>query len=180
MKYIKTYEDHEDLLKSLKMLSGQMDKLKTLVKMDVRHQTPREIYEDFFLEFKESEKFKVDIHGSSNSGVGPMYIDLYNMIDESIIESEFYRYVDKLKSIKSRLLEYNDFNCHFTILLNGKIQNVQIGYDRRNDEYKFSGIGDKKWGYDGKNQLYTNHNGISGSKDFPDDKVSVIIKFILI
>ncbi len=180
MKYIKTYEDHEDLLNSLKSLSGQMSRLKTLMKMDVRHRTPKEIYEDFFLEFKESEGFKVEIHGRTNNGIGPITVDLYNMIDEDIIESEFYRYVDKLKSVKSRLVNHMNFDCHFTIQLNGKEQNVQVGYDRRNDEFKFSGLGDKKRGYDGNGQYYTNDNGIAGSKNFPDDKVSVIIKFYII
>lgn len=179
MKYIKTYEDHDDLLKSLKDLSGQMSRLKTLVKMDVRHRTPKEIYEDFFLEFKESEKFYFRFHGT-NSGIGPLNVDLYKMVDEDIIESEFYRYVNKLKSIKSRLENYMNFDCHFTISLNGKEQNVQVGYDRRNDEFKFSGLGDRKSGYDGDGQYYTNDGGIVGSKNFPDGKVSVIIKFMII
>ena len=180
MKYIKTYEDHEDLLKSLKMLSDQMSRLKILTKMDIRHKTPKEIYEDFFLEFKESEKFYFQLHGRTNAGVGPINIDLYKMVDESIIESEFYRYVNKLKSIKSRLENYMNFDCHFTISLNGKEQNVQVGYDRRNDEFKFSGLGDKKRGYDGDGQYYTNDSGMAGSKNFPDGKVSVIIKFYII
>ena len=180
MKYIKTYEDHEDLLNSLKKLSDQMSRLKILTKMYIRHKTPKEIYEDFFLEFKESEGFKIEIHGRSNNGIGPISVDLYNMIDKDIIESEFYRYVDKLKSIKSRLENYMNFDCHFTISLNGKEQNVQVGYDRRNDEFKFSGLGDKKSGYDGNGQYYTNINGIAGSKNFPDDKVSMIIKFYII
>lgn len=179
MKYIKTYEDHKDTLNSLKELSDQLDRLKTLLKMNVRHQTPKEIYEDFFLEFKESEGFKEYIHGRSNS-VGPINVDLYNMIDEDIIESEFYRYVNKLKSIKSRLSEYGNFDCHFTISLNGKIQNIQVGSDRRNDEFKFSGLGDKKSGYDGSGQYYTDDGSFAGSKDFPDGKVAVIIKFYII
>mgnify|MGYP000929694915 FL=1 len=181
MKYIKNFESYdEDMINSLKQLSYQMSRFKTLLKMDIRHKTPKEIYEDYFLEFRESENFRVKISGN-NHRVGPITIYLDNMLDKNTIESEFYRYVEKLKSIKKRLVNDFNFNCHFTIKLNGKIQVKQHGFDRQNDEYPFLGIGDDKYGYDSK-FYYTNDKNIIGSnlKDFPNDKVAIRIIFYII
>jgi hypothetical protein len=180
MKYLKKFEDRE-LIDSLRDLQNQMSRLKTLVKMDYRDKTPKDIYEDYFLEFKDSEGFKVDIR-KNNYAVGPVNIYLYNMIDKKTVESEFYRYVNKLKSIKERL-EYKAFTCHFTIKLDGKIQNVQTGYDRRDDDFIFSGLGDHKFGYDGKGNHYNNNQSNyrnTTDKDFPEDKVSIIVDFKII
>jgi hypothetical protein len=55
MRYIKTFEENNDeLLNNLKDLSGKMSQLNTLVKQHRRQFTPKELLEDYFLEFKES------------------------------------------------------------------------------------------------------------------------------
>lgn len=179
MRYIKTYESHEELRDNLAKLKSQVSTLKTLLKMNIRQKTPSEIYEDFFLEFKESEKFHVRID-RNNHGVGPITINLWNMVDVDMVESELPRYVKKLDSIKERLIESGGFDCHFTIKLNGKVQNVQTGYDRKKDKFEFQGIGDRNHGYDSDGNYRTNDRTFIGSKEFPEGKVSVHIAFLVI
>jgi len=180
MKYIKKFES-EELKNSLQQLSYKMGRFKSLVKKDIREKTPKEIYEDYFLEFKEVEKFYIEI---KNRNYGLCEIDLYNIIDKSTVENEFYRYSNKLKSIKERLEHSFGFTCHYTIKLNGKVQAIQRGYNRQDDEYKFLGIGDKGWGYDGNRNHYnsTTSGWASNSTDkiLPEDKVSIIIAFIIV
>lgn len=177
MKYLKTYETHKELLKSLKSLSGEMNRLKTLVNMERRRITPNEIFEDYFLEFKELEKFRVNIYNNTN-GIGPIHFELYNMIDKDIIESEFYRFLRKLQSIQQRL-EYQKFECLFKIGLNGRSQADLDPIKHKNDDYKFKGLGSSKWGYDSKN-YYSDTDAVGHSLPFPEDKVSVRIDFYII
>ena len=177
MKYLKSFEstDH-DTLKYLKTIHGQLDTLKTLMSIHHRKSTPSDIYEDYFLEFKEIEKFKIRIGGTTDFGA--VQIDMWNMIDLSTVESELDRYTKKLKSIKARLDE-KGFNCHFRIQLNGTSQSNLNTKTHRNDDYKFKGVGDKKWGYDGKDNIYSD-NPSTNYLPFPDDKVSIIIKFLIV
>lgn len=148
MKYLKTFEDHDDLLASLKGLSDQLNRLKILTKLDYRQKMPQEIIDDYFLEFEESEGFKIFKY-RNREGIGPIHIQLCNIIDKENVESELYRYVNKLKSIQKRI-ENLSFDCHFQILLNGKSQADLNPKTNRNDDYKFKGLGDNSNGYDGK------------------------------
>lgn len=182
MKFLKSQSKskEDDLKNSLQQLSHQMGRLKSLVKKEIREKTPQEIYEDYFLEFKEIEKFYIEIH---NKPYGLCEINLYNIIDKDTVESEFYRYANKLKSIKSRLEYSFGFQCHYTIKLNGKVQAIQHGYNRQDDEYKFLGLGVSMFGCDGKRNYYNSKpSSIVNSNDkvLPDDKVSIIIAFIII
>lgn len=180
MKYLKRFENKE-LINNLKGLSNQLGRLKTLAKLDYRQKTPSDVYEDYFLEFKDSEEFKVDI-SRSGGYIGPIDIHMYKMLDLSTIESEFYRYVNKLESIKKRL-EQKSFDCHFTIKLNGKDQSKYNEREYKNNIYEYQGLGDRKWGYDSKGNKYTevgsSYRGTS-DKDFPKDKVAIIIRFMII
>lgn len=180
MRYLKQFEDKE-LLNDLKNLSYQLGRLKTFAKMDYRNKMPKENFEDYFLEFKDSEDFYIDIHKAS-SGIGPVEIMMYKMSDLDTIESEFYRYVNKLESVKKRL-ESQSFDCHFTIKLNGKDQSKYNEKEYKNNIYEYQGLGDRKWGFDNKKNKYTeigsSYRG-TDDKDFPNDKVSVIIRFMII
>ena len=180
MKYLKTYESQEELKNSLKSLSDSMSRLKTLVKVERRIKNPSEIYEDYFLEFKDFENFRLDIY-RNNNGIGPIHFKLSNMIDKDIIESEFNRYLSKLKSIQSRL-EYAKYDCLFSIKLNGRSQSDLDPIRHKNDDYKFKGLGDSYFGYD-KKFVYSNSRSQyrnTTDLEFPDDKVSFIIDFYII
>lgn len=96
------------------------------------------------------------------------------MIDEDKVESELDRYVKKLKSIRERLEGLHGFDCQFTIKLNGRVQNGQVGYNRQDDEYSFKGVGEDKHGY--YNGKYYSWQGT----EFPEGKVSIIISFFII
>ncbi len=185
MKFVKKFEAWDDeksksLLNVLKDFSGQMDRLKLLVKHDTRVKTPKEIYEDYFLEFKEVEGFHIIIN--KDVVVGPVRVSLYNMIDINIIENEFYRFVNKFKSVQMRLENDFSFDCLFNIKLNGKPQADLNTKTHKNDDYKFKGLGDRKFGYDGKGNCYNtdNSSSYSGSLKFPDNKVSMIVDFYII
>lgn len=176
MKYVKTFEDHKDLLDSFKKLADAMSKFKYAAKSEVRAKTPKEIYEDYFLEFKEIEKFKIDVR--PNGHFGPSTITLYNMINLDTVESEFNRYLNMLKSIQLRLEEKFGFECLFTIKLNGENQADLDTVRHKNDDYKFKGLGKSKWGYDLTGH-YSNTSFV-GAIPFPEDKVSIIIEFLII
>lgn len=149
--------EHEELEKSLKELSRQLSTLKNLVKAEIRFKTPTEIYNDYFLEFKEVDKFRVKVNGSTNWQVGPITINLNKMIDISIAESEFNRILNKLQSVKKRLENDFNFDCHFKIKLNGQNQCDWNPITYRNDDFKFKGVGNKNTGYDGEGHYYTDN-----------------------
>jgi hypothetical protein len=153
MKYLKKFESFDELKDQLAKLSDTMKSFKTLAKLNYRRNTPLEIIEDYFLEFKEIEKFHIYYH-DVKEGYGPIVIYLENILDEENIESEFYRYVNKLQSIKKRI-EEKLFDCHFSIKLNGKHQSDLNPKTNKNDDYKFKGLGDKRSGHDSKGIYHT-------------------------
>ncbi len=154
MKHLKKFESYKELKDELGKLSDVMGRLKTMVKLDYRRKFPLELIEDYFLEFKEIEKFYIWYH-DVKEGFGPIVIYLENILDEENIESELNRYVNKLKSIKERIEKKEFFDCHFSIKLNGKVQSDLNPKTNRNDDYKFKGLGDKRWGHDGKGIYHT-------------------------
>ena len=162
----------QELLDLMKRLQHNMKGL-------IRGGTPDEVYEDYFLELKESENFRVRI----NKGNGFVtHVEINGMIDVDKAESEFNRILNKMKMIKERLHNRFDFDCHFMIWLNGQPQQDLNDKTHRNDDYKFKGVGSKKRGYD-KDFYYTDGE-ISqwdrSYKPFPDDKVAIDIKFMIV
>ena len=61
MRYIKTFNESKELLNSLKDLSDKMNQLKHLAQSHRREFTTQELLEDYFLEFKESERYHINI-----------------------------------------------------------------------------------------------------------------------
>ena len=96
------------------------------------------------------------------------------MIDKDKIESETERFIRKMKGVVARLERKFGSSCHFVIYLNGKPQCVQTSYNRKEDDIKFTGIGDELNGSD-KDDSY----GKYGNKPFPDDKVAMKIIFFM-
>jgi predicted ABC-type ATPase len=172
-KYIPMNESQDqELLNSIR-------RFKNNIKSLIRVGTPDEIYEDYFLELKECENFRVTI----DKGKGFVtYVEISGMIDANKVESEFNRILNKMKTIKERLHNQFNFDCHFMIWLNGKPQQDLNVKTYRNDDYKFKGVGSKKRGCD-RNFYYTDSkiNHLDGySKPFPDDKVAIDIKFMIV
>ena len=172
-KYIPMNESQDqELLDLMKRLQHNMKGL-------IRGGTPDEVYEDYFLELKESENFRVRI----NKGNGFVtHVEINGMIDVDKAESEFNRILNKMKMIRERLHNQFDFDCHFMIWLNGQSQQDLNERTHRNDDYKFKGVGSKKRGYD-KDFYYTDGE-ISqwdrSYKPFPDGKVAIDIKFMIV
>ena len=172
-KYVPMSESHDEELKDL--LKNLNHKMKGFIRVG----TPDEIYEDYFLELKESENFRVRIDKGNGFVTN---IEIEGMIDSDKVESEFNRILNKMKMIKERLHNQFNFDCHFMIRLNGQSQQDLNDKTHRNDDYKFKGVGTNKRGYD-KDFYYT--DGEIGQwdrnyKPFPDDKVAVSIRFMIV
>lgn len=176
--FVKESKTDRELLDLMKQLSDQTKRLKSLVKADFRDKFSIESYEDYFLEFKELEKFLVRIHKGGQ--IGLTTIDMWGLIDEDKIESEFYRLLNKSKSIKTRLTKLYNFECHFDIKLNGKSQSKpnpdpKLQYNRQENVYEFCGLGTSLYGYDNKG-IFLGNGGIP----FPSGKVAMKIEFFLV
>lgn len=164
--------NEEELLDTLRNLHNNMRGF-------IRVGTPDEIYEDYFLELRESENFRVSI----NKGHGFVTnIDINGMIDKDIVESEFNRILNKMKMIKSRLEKQFGFDCHFMIWINGQAQQELNSETHRNDDYKFKGIGNKMIGWD-KDYFYTKDEIRPHDRNYrpyPEDKAAINIKFMIV
>ena len=182
-KYIESYDyddndydfDLDEVSDNLQKLSDHMSRLKSALKYHIRSTTPKDVYEDYFLEFDELEGFKVNYYNQSNFLI---YFTLQNMIDVNNIKSELHRYINKLQSIKLRIEEAFTSDCHFAIYLNGKLQAELNPKTHKTDDYKFMGIGDQKWGRDKENSYSENQSG--GALPFPVDKVAMKIDFYIV
>lgn len=138
MKYIiplKKFESDNELLKSLKSLSSSFGRLKMNI-------TPSDFFEDYFLEFKETEGFNIKITKSYI-----ISIELNKLINLDIVEGEFNRILNKLNSIKDRIEKIEGYSCHFMFTIGGKNQSNLNKKTHKNDDYEFKGIGDNKNGY---------------------------------
>jgi predicted kinase len=190
-RYVESYEDDEDeykyddsdfefdvdrVSKNLQELGHQMGRLKSALKHHIRSTTPKELFEDHFLEFDELEGFTVNYYNQNNMLI---HFVLNNMLDKDSIESELDRYTKKLKMVKARIEDEFATDCHFAIYLNGKLQAELNPKTHKTDDYKFTGIGDRKWGND-KKHTYSNGIPVSGNLPFPDDKVAMKIDFYII
>jgi len=139
LRYRKFMEGYDkDILKMIKDLA---DKTNTLKKSIIKSLTPNEVYEDYFLEFIENESFTYHIYNTHNI---LMTIDLKKKMHRpKNIKSETERYLRKSSMIIKRLESmFPDSRCHFEMKLNGKVQAIQRGYDRKDDILTFTGIGD--------------------------------------
>jgi predicted kinase len=184
-RYVESYEEDEynyddsdfdmdEVSNNLQKLGSHMSRLKSALKYHIKATTPKEVYEDHFLEFDELEGFTVNYYNQSNFVI---HFRLNNMIDLDKIESELQRYTRKLQSIKARVEEEFASDCHFAIYLNGKLQAELNPKTHKTDDYKFMGIGEEKWGRDKKNSYSENPN--MGDLPFPEDKVSMRIDFYI-
>lgn len=173
-KYIKeSYDDDdaEELLNNLKTLSGEMSRLNTLSQAHRRQFTPQELIEDYFLEFKDSEKYNIDI----DQKFYLISVFLRNSVNKKDVELEFSKIVSKLESIKKRLWEIDKYKCQFEILIGGKSQNVYNPKTYKNDIYEYQGFGDADYGFiDGKYISYTDRD------KYPKDMTPIDIKFFLV
>lgn len=174
MKYIKEYSDFEELSKQLKNLHHSLKGM-------VRNALPEDVYKDYFLELEEVENFRVSL----NKGNGFVTsIDINGMIDSYKVESEFNRILRKMNTIKDRLTTIYGFNCHFMIYLNGQGQQENNPVTHKNDIYKFLGVGSGRFGKDRKHSYtdnLTDYDIARGYyKKFPENKVSLNIKFMII
>lgn len=164
-------ENYDDMLDNLKKISSGLSMMKRSI-------TPDEIIEDFFLEFKEVEGYKVTIGGQNLGDIkNGLYalVSMSNIIDKENIESEFNRIVKKLQSAKSRLTILYNFNCHFKISIGGKNQSFLNKETHQNDIYEFQGVGDSKYGQDGKGNYYC-----PTGEPLPNDKTTIDIEFYII
>lgn len=132
--------DYDDLERLLKELS---DKTMSFKKSLIKNITPKDIYEDYFLDFSENEGFKLNIYNQSNILIR---VELSKkLINPSNIEPLTNKYLRKSSLIVKRLeSEFPDSKIHFEILLNDKSQSIQNGFDRKNDILHYTGIGDYK------------------------------------
>lgn len=172
-KYVPMNESQDqELLDLMKRLQHNMRGL-------IRTGTPDEVYEDYFLELKESENFRVTI----NKGKGFVtHIEMNGMLDKDNIEAEFNRILNKMKMIKERLEHQFNFNCHFMIWINGQSQQDLNTQTHKNDDYKFKGIGPNKRGWD-KDYFYTTDEIRPYDRNYrpyPEDKASIEIKFMIV
>jgi len=172
MRYIKTFEENNDeLLNSLKDLSGKMSHLNTLVKQHRRQFTPQELLEDYFLEFKESEKYHINI----NQQFYLITVSMDNALDKNRIEEEFNRILNKLISVKSRIEGIDGYQCQFDINLGGVKQSNYNPKTMRNDDYQYKGFGNNKYGW--VDNKYFSSQDIN---KYPDDKVPISIRFFMV
>ena len=170
MKYLKRFNESEELLNNMRTLGNQVGRLKSILSQHLKAVTPTELYEDYFLEFKEVENFVVHIYNQSNILI---HVRLTNMLDKDNIESETVRYIQKMKGVVARLERKFGAKCHFAMFLNGKLQAEQKSSNRKDDDLKFTGVGTEFFGTD-KNGSYGAY-----SEPFPKDKVSMKIDFYL-
>jgi hypothetical protein len=177
MRYIKTFEENNDeLLNNLKDLSGKMSQLNTLVKQHRRQFTPKELLEDYFLEFKESEKYHIDI----NQQFYLIAVSMDNALDKNRIEEEFNRILNKLTSIKDRIEKIESYQCHFEINLGGVKQSNHNSKTMRNDDYQYKGFGDRKYGWIDNKYFSINTDRWQDIDKYPDDKVPISIRFFIV
>ena len=172
-KYVPMNESNDEELRDL--LKNLHHKMKGFI----RTGTPDEVYEDYFLELKESENFRVGINKGNGFATD---VTIEGMIDSDKVESEFNRILNKMKMIKSRLENQYDFDCHFMIYIGGQSQQDLNPETHKNDLYSFKGVGNKKSGYD-KDFYYTDceiGQLDRNYKPFPEDKVSISIKFMIV
>lgn len=125
----------------LKMIRDLADKTTSLKKSIIKSLTPKEIYEDYFLDFIENEGFTHYINNTYNI---LMTISLNKKIHRpKNIKSETEKYLRKSSMIIKRLeSKFPDSRCHFEMKLNGKVQAIQRGHDRKDDILTFTGVGD--------------------------------------
>jgi hypothetical protein len=171
MKYLKKFNESEDLIKNIKELGGKVRQLRHAVESHRREFTKKEILEDYFLEFKESEMFYIDIEQQ----FWLITVKLYNSLDKDRIEEEYNRILNKLISVKDRFEKIEGFQCHFDIKLGGLSQGNLNQKTNKNDDYKYKGFGDKKFGYLGNKWIH-----YDDTNNWPDDKVPISIDFFIV
>ena len=173
MRHIKEYNDFEEL-------SRELGNLNHSIRGMVRNALPEDVYKDDFLDLEELEDFRVRINKSGFV----TYIHINGMLNKDSIESEFNRVLLRMRTIKNRLEEKYGFDCHFMIYLNGEGQQENNPVTHKNDLYKFLGF---KKGIFGQDRFYTYTKNPSQSdilsnmyKEFPEDKVALEVRFMII
>ena len=117
-------EDDEKYKQSIKDLKNSLSRLKSFLKSSIRNELPKDVYQDYFLEFTENEKFWTPKEFVRHSNGIVTDIHFYKLIDANDAEKLLEKYVGDLKSIKSKLEHFYNFNCHFVIKYNSKIQAI--------------------------------------------------------
>lgn len=110
-------EDIQDLLYSLKRLN-------ILLKDTIRFNAPKELIEDAFLVLLD-DGWKV----TGNDLAGHQFtksINLHYLCKESEAESFFKKSIDELIKCRTRLETKWNFQCHFLIKCNGRLQQAGI------------------------------------------------------
>jgi hypothetical protein len=142
MKHLRKFnESYEELASELKKLSDKMGSLK---KSMYKRFTPKEIYEDYFLEFIEEEGFTFHAYPTDFLVTIQLNkkIPITPELDTEYMKSKTEKWIGRMKSTVKRLeSKFDGSICHFQILLNGKIQAEQRGSNRKEDDFKFTGIG---------------------------------------
>ena len=182
MKYLKIFEDFEDfddnedeffdniesdvdmeeLKNSLSKLSDTFSRARKDLHNYKRKMTPTEIYEDYFLDFKESDGFRIRINRpgetSDFSMIVPIKISLEKIMPKKDInEALFNKLLTKLKTAKNRF-ESQNYTCHFTIVFGGTHQCDWNPKTYKNDDYKYKGVGDLDKGYDSEGKFYSSYD----------------------
>jgi hypothetical protein len=171
MRYIKTFNESKELLNSLKDLSDKMNQLKHLAQSHRREFTPQELLEDYFLEFKESERYHINIEQKFYL----ITILMDNAIDKNRAEEEFNRVLNKLVSIKNRIEQIEKYQCHFEINLGGVKQSNHNPKTMKNDDYQYKGFGDNRYGW-----IDNKYFSWQDKDSYPDDKVPISIRFFMV
>lgn len=150
MRHITPYEifesdNSDELLNSLKRLSGQLDKLKSYGQHIGRVSTVSKSnsqkladeYEEYFYSvmddgwkyYRSNDQFHMEI-------------SLKKPIRKEDAEKELPHIVDEMTEVKNRFTDVG-FNCHFLIDYDGIGQQETNPATYRSDVYKFKGIGDR-------------------------------------
>jgi len=188
MKHLKKFEDTDgkELLSLMKSLSDQMSRLKLLAKIDRRKSTDAELYEDHFLDLKETDKFFTRID-KGHSEFGPIIVTLEKFSPREGIEKEFNKWLSKLRTVYNGLTA-DGYDCHFDIKLGGRSQAEHNSVTHKNDVYKFLGEGALRSGRDSNGLYHSDYisrypQGGWGAPEAPlmsDDEIPVNIKFYII
>lgn len=142
-----TDEQAQDLLKVLKELSDQMHQLRMYGERQRRASTlkkdkPSKLvdeYEEYFYSMMDDGW---DYFTSGVEFVSHVYLKKPIMING--VEKEFDHIVREMTEIKNRFID-DGFNCHFLIFFDGSPQQELNMTTHKTDDYKFKGIGNKKW-----------------------------------
>lgn len=178
MKYLKHFEssdeDAEKLLKSLKDLSYNLDRLKSYAQYKNRERLHRQFDDDVTddnygkLLGEIGSEFEHYFYDLTDEGwtyymnYEPTFytrIELKNFLKKDGIEQEFENIVDRMSEIRDRMKD-EGFKSKFMIFLNGKVQQDLNPNDYSLPLYKFSGLGDsyesyiREKGYDPNEYLF--------------------------